>query len=110
MESAVLIQDEFSVVIGLETLCGCKVEFVAPTNTNVCPVCLTHLGALSVINRQAVEYVVKTALSFNCKIHNLFIMVRKNYFYSDLPRGYQISRYDKLIRPRCNIKTIKRGD
>lgn len=107
MESAVLIQNEFDVVIGLEThvqmstntkmFCGCRVEFAAPPNTNVCPVCLAHPGALPVMNKQAVEYAVKAALALNCQIHNLSIMARKNYFYPDLPKGYQISQYDKPL-------------
>lgn len=117
MESAVLVEREFDVVIGLEThvqmstntkmFCSCKVEFAAPPNTNVCPVCLAHPGTLPVINRQAVEYAVKAALALNCQIHSLSIMARKNYFYPDLPKGYQISQYDKPIATDgwVNIKT-----
>lgn len=107
MESAVILEREFDVVIGLEThvqmstntkmFCGCKVEFAAPPNTNVCPVCLAHPGSLPVINRQAIEYAVKAAIALNCKVHNLSIMARKNYFYPDLPKGYQISQYDKPL-------------
>ncbi|WP_297888939.1 Asp-tRNA(Asn)/Glu-tRNA(Gln) amidotransferase subunit GatB [Sulfurihydrogenibium sp.] len=107
MESAVLLEKEFDVVIGLEThvqmstntkmFCGCKVEFGAEPNTNVCPVCLAHPGTLPVINKTAIEYAVKAALALNCKIHNLSIMARKNYFYPDLPKGYQISQYDKPL-------------
>lgn len=117
MESAVLVEREFDVVIGLEThvqmstntkmFCSCKVEFAAPPNTNVCPVCLAHPGTLPVINRRAVEYAVKAALALNCQIHNISIMARKNYFYPDLPKGYQISQYDKPIATDgwVNIKT-----
>lgn len=117
MESATLIERDFDVVIGLEThvqmstntklFCGCKVEFASPPNTNVCPVCLAHPGSLPVINRQAVEYAVKAALALNCKIHNISIMARKNYFYPDLPKGYQISQYDKPLATDgwINIKT-----
>jgi aspartyl/glutamyl-tRNA(Asn/Gln) amidotransferase subunit B (EC 6.3.5.-) len=107
MESAVLIDKEFDVVIGLEThvqmntqtkmFCGCKVEFGAEPNTNVCPVCLAHPGTLPVINKRAIEFAIKAALALNCKVHNLSIMARKNYFYPDLPKGYQISQYDKPL-------------
>lgn len=107
MESALSLEREFGVVIGLEThvqmstntklFCGCKVEFASPPNTNVCPVCLAHPGSLPVMNRQAVEYAVKAAIALNCKVHNLSIMARKNYFYPDLPKGYQISQYDRPL-------------
>lgn len=107
MESALSLEREFDVVIGLEThvqmstntklFCGCKVEFASPPNTNVCPVCLAHPGSLPVMNRQAVEYAVKAAIALNCKVHNLSIMARKNYFYPDLPKGYQISQYDRPL-------------
>ncbi|MDM7273249.1 Asp-tRNA(Asn)/Glu-tRNA(Gln) amidotransferase subunit GatB [Sulfurihydrogenibium azorense] len=119
MESAVALEKEFDVVIGLEThvqmntktkmFCGCKVEFGAPPNTNVCPVCLAHPGTLPVINKTAIEYAVKAALALNCKIHNLSIMARKNYFYPDLPKGYQISQYDKPLATDGYIE-IKVGD
>jgi len=75
--------------------CGCRAEFfgVAP-NTNVCPVCLGMPGTLPVINQKAVEYTIMTGLALNCEIqpHNVF--ARKNYFYPDLPKGYQISQYE----------------
>ncbi|MGB9766236.1 MAG: Asp-tRNA(Asn)/Glu-tRNA(Gln) amidotransferase subunit GatB [Sulfurihydrogenibium sp.] len=119
MESMVMLEKEFDVVIGLEThvqmntntkmFCGCKVEFGAPPNTNVCPVCLAHPGTLPVINKKAVEYAVKAALALNCKIHNLSIMARKNYFYPDLPKGYQISQYDKPLATDGYVE-IKVGD
>ena len=119
MESAVALEKEFDVVIGLEThvqmntktkmFCGCKVEYGAPPNTNVCPVCLAHPGSLPVINKTAIEYAVKAALALNCKVHNLSIMARKNYFYPDLPKGYQISQYDKPLATDGYIE-IKVGD
>lgn len=120
MESAVLLEKEFDVVIGLEThvqmntntkmFCGCKVEFGAPPNTNVCPVCLAHPGTLPVINKTAIEYAVKAALALNCKIHNLSIMARKNYFYPDLPKGYQISQYDKPLATDGYVEIIAGGE
>src|SRR3954462_9239334 len=94
-------------VIGLEVhvqlltitkaFCGCSAKFGAPPNTNVCPVCLGLPGALPVLNRKAVEYAVRAAMALNCTIRETSIFARKNYFYPDLPKGYQISQYDKPL-------------
>jgi len=98
---------EFEAVIGLEVhvqlatntkcFCSCKVEYGAEPNTNVCPVCLGMPGSLPVLNKRALEYAIKTSLSLNCKVHELSVFARKNYFYPDLPKGYQISQYDKPL-------------
>jgi aspartyl-tRNA(Asn)/glutamyl-tRNA(Gln) amidotransferase subunit B len=75
--------------------CGCPTGFGAPPNTNVCPVCLGLPGALPVLNRAAVELAIKAALALNCRIRPHSRFARKNYFYPDLPKGYQISQYDE---------------
>lgn len=74
--------------------CGCKNEFGSAPNTNVCPVCLGHPGALPVMNKKALEYAIMAGLSFNCDIRNSFKMDRKKYFYPDLTKGYQITQQD----------------
>jgi aspartyl-tRNA(Asn)/glutamyl-tRNA(Gln) amidotransferase subunit B len=96
---------DYEVVIGLEVhaqlltktklFCGCSTNFGQPPNTNVCPVCLGLPGSLPVINGEAVEMAVKTALALGCTIHEQSIFARKNYFYPDLPKGYQISQFEE---------------
>jgi len=96
---------DYEVVIGLEVhaqlltktklFCGCSTNFGQRPNTNVCPVCLGLPGSLPVINGQAVEMAVKTALALGCTIHEQSIFARKNYFYPDLPKGYQISQFEE---------------
>ena len=77
--------------------CGCSTQFGAPPNTNICPVCLGLPGALPVLNRQAVELAVRVALALDCRVNPASIFARKNYFYPDLPKGYQISQYDRPL-------------
>jgi aspartyl-tRNA(Asn)/glutamyl-tRNA(Gln) amidotransferase subunit B len=94
-------------VIGLEIhaqlltetkiFCGCSTRFGAPPNTNVCAVCLGLPGALPVLNRRAVEFAIRAALALNCEVQPVSIFARKNYFYPDLPKGYQISQYERPI-------------
>lgn len=95
---------EFEAVIGLEVhaqlsteskmFCSCSTKFGSEPNTQICPVCTGLPGVLPVINKRAVEYALKLALALGCKINLYSIMARKNYFYPDLPKGYQISQYE----------------
>jgi aspartyl-tRNA(Asn)/glutamyl-tRNA(Gln) amidotransferase subunit B len=97
----------FEPVIGLEVhtqlqtasklFCGCSTRFGASPNVNTCAVCLGLPGALPVLNRRAVELAVKAALALGCTVHPTSIFARKNYFYPDLPKGYQISQYDRPL-------------
>ena len=97
----------FEAVIGLEIhaqlltaskiFCGCSTAFGAGPNTHICPVCIGLPGALPVLNRAAVDFAIRAGLALGCTIHERSIFARKNYFYPDLPKGYQISQYERPI-------------
>src|SRR5215510_4864660 len=97
----------FEPVIGLEIhaqlltaskiFCGCSTAFGAAPNSHVCPVCLGLPGALPVLNRAAVDLAIRASLALGCAIQPMSIFARKNYFYPDLPKGYQISQYERPL-------------
>src|SRR5881275_2235107 len=101
------VTNAYEMVVGLEVhvqlktmvkaFCRCSTDFGAPPNTNVCPVCLALPGALPVLNRHAVELATRAAFALGCTVHDTSIFARKNYFYPDLPKGYQISQFDKPL-------------
>src|SRR5690242_9736544 len=113
---------DYEVVIGLEVhaqlltaskmFCRCSAAYAdAPPNTHNCPICIGMPGVLPVINEQAVEYTVMTALALNCTIPSFSKFDRKNYFYPDLPKGYQISQYDiPLSRNGYLLVPTKEGE
>jgi aspartyl-tRNA(Asn)/glutamyl-tRNA(Gln) amidotransferase subunit B len=98
---------QYETVIGLEVhvelhtnskiFCGCSTAFGAPPNTHTCPICLGHPGVLPVLNRQAVEYAMKASMALNCTVADVSKFDRKNYFYPDSPKAYQISQYDQPV-------------
>ena len=106
-------------VIGLEVhvqlatatkiFCGCPTSFGAPPNTNVCPVCLGLPGALPVLSREAVELAIKGALALDCRVNPKSRFARKNYFYPDLPKGYQISQYDEPLGEHGYVDIVVDG-
>jgi aspartyl-tRNA(Asn)/glutamyl-tRNA(Gln) amidotransferase subunit B len=102
-----VLQTDFEAIIGIEThvqldtkskaFCSCKSEYGAPPNTHVCPVCTGQPGALPVLNSDVVKLGILAGLALNCRIRETSKFDRKQYFYPDLPKGYQISQYDEPL-------------
>src|SRR5439155_25143933 len=101
------VNADWEAVVGLEIhvhlktrtkmFCRCELEYFAEPNTRTCPVCLAHPGSLPVANRKAVEWTIKLGLALGCEIADEAVFSRKNYFYPDNPKGYQISQYDQPL-------------
>ena len=110
--------DDYEMVVGLEVhvqlktatkiFCRCSTDFGAPPNANTCPVCLALPGALPVLNEHAVELAVRAALALGCEIQTTSIFARKNYFYPDLPKGYQISQFDRPVAASGRLRIVVR--
>ena len=115
------VHDAYEPVIGLEVhcqlltrskiFCSCSTEFGREPNANTCPVCQGHPGVLPVLNRRVVEFAVKLGLALDCSIRRESVFARKQYFYPDLPKGYQISQFDKPICERGKLGiSVEHGD
>jgi aspartyl-tRNA(Asn)/glutamyl-tRNA(Gln) amidotransferase subunit B len=110
---------KYEAVIGLEVhaqlltdskiFCGCPTKFGSPPNTQTCPICTGNPGSLPVLNRRALEFTIRTGLAMNCKISEFSRFARKNYFYPDLPKGYQISQYELPICEHGQIEIAVNG-
>ncbi len=111
---------QYEPVIGLEIhaqltthskmFCGCSTQFEQEPNTSACPVCLGLPGVLPVINKKAIEYGILTALALNCRIAPQNVFARKNYFYPDLPKGYQVSQFEQPLAQRGFIQVETDGE
>ena len=114
------LQAAWEMVVGLEVhvqlktrtkaFCACSTAYGAPPNTNVCPICLALPGALPALNARAVDLATRAALALHCTVHPVSVFARKNYFYPDLPKGYQISQFDLPLATGGHVEIGRRSD
>jgi aspartyl-tRNA(Asn)/glutamyl-tRNA(Gln) amidotransferase subunit B len=114
------MNNKYETIIGLEIhaqlktdskiFCACSTKFGNEPNTNICPVCTGQPGVLPVLNQRAVEMLIKTGIALNCEIHDKSVFARKNYFYPDLPKDYQISQYKLPLATEGKIEIIVNGE
>jgi len=115
--SPAAVAEKYEMVVGLEVhvhlktatkiFCRCSTSFGDAPNANTCPVCLALPGALPVLNQHAVELAVRAAVALECDVHNASIFARKNYFYPDLPKGYQISQFDRPLATGGKVNIVR---
>ena len=115
-----VVATAWEIVIGLEVhaqlltrskmFCGCPTTFGGGPNTQTCPVCLGMPGTLPVINRRAIEFGVRTALAFNCRINTACRFARKHYYYPDMPKNFQISQYEEPLAEEGWLEVDVDGD
>ncbi|HET7566042.1 MAG TPA: Asp-tRNA(Asn)/Glu-tRNA(Gln) amidotransferase subunit GatB, partial [Gemmatimonadaceae bacterium] len=113
-------ETKYEMVVGLEVhvqlrtktkaFCPCSAAYGDPPNVNTCPICLALPGALPVLNEEAVLLAVRAAQALNCTINRISIFARKNYFYPDLPKGYQITQYDRPLAEHGTLEIGTKGD
>ena len=96
-ESIIGLEVHLQLLTDSKIFCGCSTKYGAPPNSQTCPVCLGMPGVLPVLNKKAVEYAIKMVLAVGGNVNEHSIFARKNYFYPDLPKGYQISQYDQPL-------------
>src|SRR4030067_905290 len=111
---------QYEAVIGLEVhaqlltkskiFCGCSTKFGEKPNSQTCPVCLGMPGVLPVLNKKAIDFAIKTALATNCTVNEHSIFARKNYFYPDLPKNYQISQYELPLSVKGYLEVVLDGN
>src|SRR5581483_10212318 len=109
-ESVIGLEVHVQIKTDSKLFCGCPTTFGAEPNSNICPVCCGYPGVLPVLNRKAVEYLVKTGLAVGCTINEESIFARKQYFYPDLPKAYQISQYEKPLAEHGHIDVNRSSD